>query len=278
MIGFCSGQSFNARSMTLRMPVHVLVQRVVGRKILATLVVLQSLLLAACVTGGGATRNDSEASQFNAELGAKYLQRGELEQARQKLEKALDQDDNNALAHISFARLQQKIGELDKARIHFEKALVLQPEEAEHRNSYGVFLCETGATDSAVEQFRQAAENPYYKTPEFALDNAGLCLLDKDRLEDAEVHLRDALRRNPRFANGLLHMSDLTLQQQRLQLANAYFERFQQYGRDTPQSLLLGMEIKKASGDINSARAFASRLLNEFPKSREAGEYLLQPL
>lgn len=236
-------------------------------------VLLPSLLLSACIsTGEVVAKNETQASQFNAELGAKYLLRGELDQAREKLEKSLQQDPNNSTAHINYARLQQDIEQYDQASVHFKKALQLEPDESQHRNSYGVFLCETGRTSEAIEQFRLAAENPFYKTPEFALDNAGLCLLDAQQLDEAEIFLRDALRRNPRFANALLHMADLTLQQERLQFADAYFGRFQQYSQDTPQSLLLGMNIKKAQGDGGAARVFRDRLLSEFPQSREASE------
>lgn len=237
------------------------------------MVVLAAFLLSACVSSGEVVaKNDTQASQFNAELGAKYLQRGELDQAREKLEKSLQQDPDNAMAHINYARLQQNIKQYDLAGVHFKKALQLQPDQSEHRNSYGVYLCETGRTSEAVEQFQLASENPFYKTPEFALDNAGLCLLDARQLDQAEIYLRDALRRNPRFANALLHMAELTLQQQRLQFAEAYFGRFQQYGQDTAQSLLLGMNIKKAQGDGTAAKGFRDRLLSEFPQSREASE------
>ena len=243
-------------------------------------VAMTVLLLSACQGAGQArdTTNTREAAQFNAELGAKYLQRGELDQANEKLAKALEQDTNNPLAHISFARLQQQIDQPALAKKHFKRALALQPGDAAQINSYGVFLCETGEVDEAIENFRSAAANPFYRTPEYALDNAGLCLLDADRPDQAENFLRDALRRNPRFPNALLHMAQLTFGKNQLNIADAYLGRFQRYGKDTPASLLLGMNIKRSSGDIPSARNYANRLLSDFPKSREAGQYLSQPL
>lgn len=245
-----------------------------------TSVVMIALLLSACQGASGIrdTTNTREAAQFNAELGAKYLQRGELDQANEKLAKALEQDTNNPLAHISYARLQQQIDQPDLAKKHFKRALALQPGDAAQINSYGVFLCETGEIDEAIENFRSAASNPFYRTPEYALDNAGLCLLDADRPEQAENFLRDALRRNPRFPNALLHMAQLTFGKNQFNIADAYLGRFQRYGKNTPASLLLGMNIKRSSGDIPSAQNYANRLLSDFPKSREAGQYLSRPL
>ncbi len=231
-----------------------------------------------CTTVGLSKKKSQDASAANAQLGANYLRRGNLDQARFKLEKALEQDEENALAHVTYAQLQQRIDKQQQARTHFTKAIALEPEEAEHRNSYGIFLCEMKEYDAAIEEFVSAANNPYYDTPEFALDNAGLCMLDADRLDAAETQLRDALRRNPRFANAYLHMAELLRRQGRLTVSDAYFQRFQAYGDDTAESLLLGLNIRRDAGDIDAAEQYASRLLNEFPASEEAGEYLSQPL
>ncbi len=237
------------------------------------------LLVQGCVSSGKVTEDDAlDAAQFNAQLGAQYLKRGELEQAREKLTKALDQDDNNALAHVTYAQLQARVARPDSALVHFERALELEPEEADHRNSFGIYLCQQEQYDEAKKQFRSAADNAYYRTPEFALDNAGICMLDADRLSDAEGFLREALRANPQFANAYLHMADLMHRKQRLTVADAYYQRFTAYGAESAESLLLGLNIKRDSGQLSSAERFASRLLNEFPASTEAGEYLSRPI
>ena len=235
------------------------------------------LLTQACAQNDGrGPTNDADAAQYNAQLGAQYLSRGNLDQAREKLTKALAQDDSNALAHVTYAKLQFKVDKPDSAKKHFKLALKLQPEEAEHRNSYGIYLCEVESYDLAKQQFREAADNPYYKTPEYALDNAGLCMLDADRLADAETYLREALKVNPKFGNAYLHMSDLMFRQQRLTVAEAYFDRYKVYGKESPESLWLGYKIKRDAGDIEGASNIGSRLLDQFPSSHEAGEYLTQ--
>ena len=250
---------------------------VTGNKVLLLVLVV---LLQSCASKSDELTPEKrqDAAQYNAQLGAQYLQRGELEQAREKLVKALEQDESNALAHATYANLQFRIGDPDSADVHFKRALRLDPEEAEYRNSYGIYLCGVGQYDGASKQFREAADNPFYRTPEFALDNAGLCMLDAERLSDAESFLREALRVNPQFANAYLHMADLMHRKQRLTVADAYFQRYNAYGAASAESLLLGLKIKRDAGDLESAENYASQLLNQFPASEQAGEYLSRPI
>ncbi len=236
-------------------------------------------VLQACASSGELSEKQSQdAAQYNAQLGAQYLQRGELDQAREKLLKALDQNDGNALAHVTYAKLQARVSQPASAQVHFKRALQLEPDEAEHRNSYGIYLCQQDKFEEAKEQFRQAAENPYYRTPEFALDNAGLCMLDAELLNDAEGYLREALRVNPQFGNAYLHMAALMHRRNRLTVADAYYQRFATYGSESAESLLLGLKIKRDAGNLKTAEQLAGRLLNQFPASLEAGEYLTRPI
>lgn len=240
---------------------------------LALVVALQS-----CVSPGLSKKKAGEAAQYNAQLGAEYLQQNELEQARDKLEKALEQDKNNALAHVTYGQLQYRVENNDKARVHFKKAIALEPDQADHRNNYGVFLCQIKEYEAAEKQFAVAANNKFYKTPEYAMDNAGVCMLDANNLDKAEGYLREALTMNPTFANTYLHMAELSYKRERLTIADAYFQRYMSYGRDTPESLLLAIQINRDTGKTGEAETYASKLLNDFPNSREAGEYLSRPL
>lgn len=249
-----------------------------NKQIITGLLLACGVLLQSCVSTGLSDKKAGEAAQYNAQLGAEYLQKNELEQARDKLEKALSQDKNNALAHVTYGRLQHRVENASKAQVHFKRAIQLEPDQADHRNSYGIFLCQTKDFDGAEKQFAVAANNKFYKTPEYALDNAGVCMLDAKRLDKAEGYLRKALQINPTFANTYLHMAELLYERERLTAANAYFERYMSYGRDTAESLLLGIQINRDTGKPAEAESYASRLLNEFPTSREAGEYLSRPL
>lgn len=241
-------------------------------------IVLVAGMLVGCMTSGPNYKDAEKAAQLNAQLGSELLQNGKLAEARDKLEKALKQDKKNALAHLTYGQLQQVVEDPAKARIHFKKAIELEPDTASHRNSYGVFLCQEKEYAAAERQFGAAAANKFYETPEYSWDNAGVCMLDSNQLDKAEGYLRKALQINPQFANPYLHMAELLYKRQRLTVATAYYERFMTYGDNTPSSLLLGIQINRDTGKTKEAEQFASKLLNNFPASREAGEYLSRPL
>lgn len=240
------------------------------------IVIFAGMLQACAGNNTRGPKNSADAAQYNAQLGAQYLQRGDLDQAREKLTKALEQDDDNALAHVTYAKLQYRVEQVDSASKHFKRALAIEPDEAEHRNSYGIYLCNVKRYELAKKQFRLAADNPYYRTPEFALDNAGICMLDADRLDEAEDYLREALRANTKFGNAYLHMAELMFRRERLTVAEAYFDRYKVYGQESSESLWLGYKIKRTGGDILAAESYGSQLLDKFPASAEAGEYLTQ--
>lgn len=240
--------------------------------------ILVGMLLQACTTSGPTYKDAEEAAQQNALLGSKLLQDGKLAQARDKLEKALKQDKKNALAHLTYGQLQHVVENPKSARIHFNKAIELEPEQASHRNSYGVFLCQVKDYAAAEKQFGEAATNKFYETPEYSWDNAGVCMLDSNQLDKAEGYLRKALQINPKFANPYLHMAELLYKRDRLTVAEAYYDRFRHYGDDTPSSLLLGIQINRDTGKTAEAEQYATKLLNNFPASSEAGEYLSRPL
>ena len=234
-------------------------------------------LLGCALLAGCATTSEGylpkKAAEVNAELGTRYLMRGELETAKEKLEKALEQNPRSAMANNAYARLQVRLRQPASAAEHFERAIELDPDIADYRNTYGIFLCGRGRLDDALEQFAAAANNPLYRTPEYAWDNAGLCALDAGAPARAEEHIRSALQVNPRFAPALLHMARAQLDQSQVQLADAYLTRYHKFQRPRPQSLWLGVQIARRLGDSARAANYGEQLLERYPQSSQATLY-----
>ncbi|MGD2032929.1 MAG: type IV pilus biogenesis/stability protein PilW [Gammaproteobacteria bacterium] len=241
------------------------------RTVSAIFVGLLLLAQSACVTTETNPVEVSleDAAKANLQLGANYLQRGELELAREKLEKAVDQDPKLPGARIYLAILYERIGEQKLADENYRAALKLAPKNPDVANSYGGYLCRTGEREKGLEYFRQAGENALYRTPEVAFTNAAVCALGIPDLKTAERFLRRALEANPTFREALLRLSVLSLDTDRPLQARAFLERFHSAGPATIDSLSLGVRIESALGDEVAAEAYRQRIRDEFPEEIE---------
>ena len=238
----------------------------------AVLLVTASVVASGCAVNPmfGRLTDDQKAATYNAELGTNYLAAGELEPAQIKVLRALQQDPSNALANNTHAKLLVELDKPAAAEKAFQKSIRLDPKRAEYRNHYGIFLCGQGRTEQAIDQFLQAADNKFYRTPEFALDNAGVCAMQAGRHDLADQHFRDAIRQSAVFAPAILHMAELKLKTGDATLADAYYSRFVTLARQTPQSLYVGINIRRELGDSASADRFAEQLIKAYPRSSQA--------
>jgi len=239
------------------------------RRLAALLLVL---LLAACASDGEEADLE-EASRINAQLGISYARDGRFQLAQDKLERAIDQDPGNATAHATLAYVYQQRDDVALAERHYRRALSLNPDDANIRNNFGVFLCGHNKLREAEEHFLAAARDRHYANPETAWTNAGLCFKGRDAAK-SEQYLREALRINPGFAEALAQMVALSLQQKEYLRARAFVQRYEQTGRTSAEVLWLAAQTESALGDVATARRYQIRLKREFPESPEAAAML----
>jgi type IV pilus assembly protein PilF len=235
-----------------------------------------AVLLAACVSSP-APRNDEpagddKAALINVQLGAAYLERGDLELANVKLERALKQDPQLATAHWTYALLQAQLGRAERAEKHFREAIKLDPEDSRAHNNFGVFLCNAGRLEEAQEQFEQALKNPLYDQPETALTNAGVCALKVPAAHKAEAYFKRALEHNPRFAPAVYELARLAFAQEDYPQARDYLQRVQELTEHNASTLLLAVQIEWQLGNRGTAASYAAQLKNKYPDSRQAAE------
>lgn len=232
------------------------------------------LALAGCITTtddpSPVEESPSEAASFNVQLGANYLRQGNLELAKDKIDKALEQDPELPLAHTYAGLLYDRIGESDQAEGHYRTALRLQPDDSVTLNLFGAYLCRQSKAEEAERYFLAATRDPLYRTPEVPYTNAGVCLSGVREYERAESYFRRALDANARYADALWQMARLSDQLGRTLQARAFFQRYAELNTLNSQALWLGVRIERSLGDKLNAQRYADRLLSEFPDSVEA--------
>lgn len=236
-------------------------------------VLATSALLAGCATsssGGSDSRSPTAAAQYNTQLGVAYLQQGNLQLAKDKLEKAEAQNPDDASLQTSLGLLYERLGDAKQADRHYRRALQLEPRNPDVSNNYAIYLCRSGRTDEGVKRFEEAARNPLYRTPEAALTNAGVCLRAAKRDDEAERNFERALAARPNFAEAAFQLGDLDLQRGRLVQARVRLDQYLLSFTPTPELLLLGVRIAQTQGDRPGAERYARRLRLDFPSSEQA--------
>lgn len=240
------------------------------------LALLGAALLGGCVTTTTESTNTpvaespTNAATFNVQLGANYLRQGDLQLAKEKIDKALEQDDSLPLANTYAGLLYDRLGDADKAAFHYHRALKLAPEDSVTLNLYGAFLCRNGDIEKAEEYFLAATRDPLYRTPEVPLTNAGVCLAREQQFSRAEAYFRRALDNNASYPDALWQMARLSYDRGLMLQARAFFQRYAAAEALTAEALWLGVRIENQLDDRASAERYAQRLLDQYPDSREA--------
>lgn len=236
--------------------------------------------LAACSTAGDVQKkpvrqttkaNLIDASDLNTQLAVGYIQRQQYKPARDKLEKAIEQNEDNVEAYKTLAYLYALLGLNDEAEIKYNEALDISSNDSELLNSYGAFLCANGKLEEAQEQFEEAYSNPFYETRYLAESNAGSCYIKQGEYRKAEELLRKSLRVQPKLPGSLLSMADVGVKTERYMMARAYIERYHDVKQASADSLWIQIQAEKALGDEKHYMKYARQLINDFPDSDEAG-------
>jgi type IV pilus assembly protein PilF len=230
------------------------------------------ILTASLMSGCTGEVKKAEASDYNSELGIRYLQKGRLQLANEKLSKSLKQNPNSVQSNHYYAILQQRLGKNKEASSHFLKAIRLDSKNPELRNNYGSFLCETNRPQAAVKQFLIAVKDPLYKTPAYAYSNAGTCLKKVNNPAQAEKYFREALKKKHAFPSALLGMAGLYSDRRNYSKAQAFMLRYETVGKSTPEALKLCVIINTKMNNYSKADSCRSALLRLFPSSPEAAQ------
>jgi type IV pilus assembly protein PilF len=237
-------------------------------------------IVAACVATGCATSAEAQsgkarrdqAAEVNTELALAYMREGDLASARDKIEKALQQNPRTAKTQMAAGFIYDRLQDRRKASSHYEQAVRLGKDNPDVLNNAAVYFCRTGDYKRGEQYLLQAAASPLHRAadvPAAMYVNAGRCARSDGRVKDAEQHFRKALSLNPKQPDALLLMAELAQSNGNGLQARAFLERYSAVGPATPATLWLGRAIELGLGDVEQAQRYAKRLKEEFPTAPE---------
>ncbi|HEV7608892.1 MAG TPA: type IV pilus biogenesis/stability protein PilW [Steroidobacteraceae bacterium] len=237
--------------------------------------VLCACLLLGCVTSDGSKPRKQEdptlaAAKYNIQLGTAYLQQENYPLAREKLERSLKQNPRDPDVHTSLGLLYDRVGEAKLADKHFREALRLAPDKPDISNNYAIYLCKNGRVDEGVERFAAVAVNKYYRTPEVALTNAGVCLRGAKRLDEAQARFAGAIKARPNYSEATVQLANLHIERGELLEARKVVDTYLGAFRPNADVLYAGVSVARAAKDKMSEEKYSRTLRLEFPDSAQA--------
>jgi type IV pilus assembly protein PilF len=255
------------------------------KALFSTVTLLGFLLMAltACVTETtGRLPTEAkpvEAADLNVQLGISYLRKGDWQSARIKLEKAIEQDPDNAMAHRALGFVYENLDDVDGAEQQYRRAVALNSGDPDALNSLAVFLCkDERGRNEAMKLFDRALSIPLSKAfsnKAMLYTNAGVCMKERD-LTGAEDYLRAALAVDPQFSEALLQLADVAYRRGNYLQSRAFLERHLAVAAPSPAALWLGVRVENAMDNFQAADQYGNQLRVSFPESVETRQLLEQ--
>jgi type IV pilus assembly protein PilF len=212
-------------------------------------------------------------------LAASFIQSGDLDAAQRTLAKALESDPKSPEANNMMGVLLQRAGgdsNQVKAEEYFKKSISYKSDFAQAHNNYGVFLSTQKRYQEAYAQFEIAGNQLGYADRASALENLGRTALVLGKKAEAQDAFIRALEINNNSQIARFELSELMLQQDRIQTSRKLYDEYLKLAGDQPQSarsLWLGMRIAQKTQDSGRLQFLSSRLEMEFPDSPECQHY-----
>lgn len=228
-------------------------------------------------TSGPSEKSERQRSQEAlanyVQLGLGYIGRGNRDQARRSLLRALEIDDRSPAAHNGMALLYQLEQDPERAEDHFLAALRYDRDFTQARNNYGVFLASQERYQEAYEQFQIAAGDVNYALRPRVFLSLGLMAERLGKGEEAREAWERAIALQPDLGAAYLELAEYYLAAQDYPQAKRYLAAYGRLAEPSARSLWLAVRVEAAFGNANGVASKGLALRKLFPYAEETLEY-----
>jgi len=168
---------------------------------------------------------DYKAALQNYRIGINHLNRKEVTQGIEMLEKAVTMDPNNYRYHQGLGIGYAMNGQLVEAEKELKAAIAINAKDTESLNWLGSIYTDQARYDEARETLKQVIVDSSYPTPHFAFFNLGKCLNAQDRVEEAIAAFSRSVSLNPEFYRAYISLAQIYKKRGDYKKALYYFRK-----------------------------------------------------
>lgn len=190
---------------------------------------------------------------INTQLGMSYLQRHDMQTAKQKLLLAIQEGPTIPEPWYAMAYYLEITGDNAEADQYYQKAIAIAPRNGEAHNNYGTYLCRNGNYTAAISNFMDAVQDPQYLDSASAYENAGLCALKIPDHKLAMSYFARALKQDPNLPTSLIESAQYEYQLKDYAAAKEHLREFLTIAPATDQSRILSAELGQRLGYLKAA-------------------------
>lgn len=157
-------------------------------------------------------------------LGKTFLEDGDLESAKNYLEKSLSIKNDYGPAHCNLGLLYAKKGDYQKSKIFYEKALMVYPFDNDIKQNLANCFYYLGDIKKAIEIFETI---PTEKRSATMLTNLGICYGTINNIKKAKENFTKALEKDPEYIDALINLAVAYMYEHKLNEAEEFLKKAQ---------------------------------------------------
>ena len=247
-------------------------------------VLLVVLSLVACASGSSEairaelpTRSDQTDNQKRAairmQLAVGYYQQHQMDVALDEIKQALLADPDLSDAYGVRALIYMDMGEMRLAEDNFQRAIKLAPNNPDFKNNFAWLLCQSGRERESIAYFEEALKNRTYRSPEKALNNAGVCSLKLKDIVQAERYFSESFKYDPANPSTNANLAKIHYDRRDYERAHFYIDRVVKAAVLAADVLWLGIKIERKRGERAAEGGLVTQLHRRHASSSESAAY-----
>ncbi len=206
-------------------------------------------------------------AQVHVDLARVYLERGQLDVAKEEFSKAREINPYSDKAVHGLGLIEAQNLNYEEAKSLLSKAVSLNHANLDAVADYAILLCETDEGSRGLELLAQAQRKS--KKPDslgFTLA-LGRCYQSVGELLPAEKAFAKALQMKPDLPQALYSMAELKLNQNQMLPARGLIQRYFSASAMSSKALLLGAKIEQQLSNKKERNRYTKNLQTRYPNS-----------